>query len=83
MLNQYLFTLFYAEVSVDRGISSCSCQILSLTIGDVFAVSLNVSFGEAEVNEEYFMGGFVESDAEVVRFDVSVNKMSIVDVLDS
>jgi hypothetical protein len=29
------------------------------------------------------MGGFVESDAEVVRFDVSVNKMSIVDVLDS
>jgi hypothetical protein len=68
-------------MGVDRGISSCSCQIFSLAIWDVFAVSLNISFGKAEVNEKYFMGGFIETDAKVVRFDVSMNKMPIVNIL--
>jgi len=49
----------------------------------MFAVSLDVSFGESKVENENFIRSFVETDTEVVRFDVSVNEVTVVDVFDS
>jgi len=47
----------------------------------VLSISLDVSFGQSEVDDEHFVTGLVDSHTEVVRFDVSVEEMSVVDVL--
>jgi hypothetical protein len=69
-------------MSVDGGVTSCSCQVLSFTIWNVFSVSLNVPLCESEIDEEYFVGCFVESHTEVVGFDVSVDEFCGVEVVD-
>lgn len=65
-----------------NGCVTCSSgEVLALSVGDVFSVSLDVALSESKVDEEDLVCSFVESDAEVVRFDVSVNKMSVVHIL--
>lgn len=49
----------------------------------MFSVSLYVSLGESEVENENLVAGFVESNTEVIGLDVSVDEMSVVDVFDS
>ena len=49
----------------------------------MFPISLNVSLCESEIDEEYFVGSFVESDTEVVGLYVSVNEVSVVHILNS
>ena len=68
---------------VDRGISGSSSQVLSFSVRDVLSISLDVSFGESKIDEEDLVTGFVETDTEVIRFDVSVNKMSVMHILNS
>jgi hypothetical protein len=75
-------TLLDAEVSVDGGVAGCSGQVLSLSVGNVLAVSLDVPFREAEVDEEHLVADLVQTDAEVVGFDVAVDEVPVVDVLD-
>ena len=75
------YTLLYTEVSVDRCVSGSSCQIFALSVRNVLSISLDVSFGQSEVDDEHFVTGLVDSHTEVVRFDVSVEEMSVVDVL--
>lgn len=70
-------------MSVNRSITSSSSQIFTLSVGDVLSISLDVSFGKAEVQNENFVGGFVQSDAEVIGFNVSMDEMSVVNVLNS
>lgn len=76
-------TLFDSQVSIDGGIPGCSSQILTLSVGDVLAVSLDVALGQSEVKDEYFVGGFVQPNAEIVRLDVSMDEVPVVDILDS
>ena len=68
-------------MSVDRGITGSSSEVLSFSVGNVFSVSLDVSLGQSKVDEKNFMGSLIESDAEVVRFDVPVEEVSVVDIL--
>jgi hypothetical protein len=49
----------------------------------VFPIPLDVSLGQSEVQDENFVTCFIQSDAEVIWFDISVNEMSVMDVLDS
>lgn len=49
----------------------------------MFPITLNVALRQAEVDQEYFMSSFVEADTKVIRFDVSMDEMPIVDVLNS
>lgn len=65
-------SLFNSKMGVDGGIASSACQVLTLTIRYVLSVTLDVSLGQAEVKEKYFVGGFVESNTEVVGLDVTV-----------
>lgn len=46
-------------------------------------VALDVFLGQPQVEEVNFMGELVASDTEVMRFDVSVEVVFVVDVLDS
>ena len=70
-------------MSIDGGVSSGSGQVLSFSVRNVFSIPLDVPFGKAEVENEDLVAGFVEADAEVVRLDVPVNEVAVVDVLNS
>ena len=59
-------------MGVDGSVSCSSSEVLTFSVRNVFAISLNVTFGKSKVDEEYFVRSFVESHAEVVRFDISV-----------
>jgi hypothetical protein len=78
-----IFTLFDTQVSIDRGVSGGSGQVLSFSVRNVFSISLDVPFGKAEIENEDLVAGFVESDAEVVGLDVPVDEVAVVDVLNS
>ena len=70
-------------MGIDGSIPGRSSQVLTLSVGNVLAVPLDVPLGQAEVQDENLVGSFVQPDAEVVRLDVSVNEVSVVDVLDT
>ena len=70
-------------MSIYRSIPGSSSQVLSLSVRNMLSISLDVSFGKSKIDEEDFVTGFVETDTEVIRFDVSVNKMSVMHILNS
>ena len=70
-------------MGINGGITSSSSQIFTLSVRNMLSVSLNVSLGQSEVQNENLVGSFVQSDAEVIGFYVSMDEMSVVDVLNS
>ena len=70
-------------MGVDGGVAGSARQVLALAVGDVLAVPLDVALGQSEVDQEDLVGRFVEADAEVVGFDVPVDEVAVVHVLDS
>ena len=82
-LHSHRITLFDPQVGIDRGVPSGPCEILPFSVRDVLPISLNVSLCQSEVNKEYFVSCFIESSAEVIRFDVPMDKMPVVDILNS
>ena len=49
----------------------------------MLAVSLDVAFGKSEIEEEDFVGGFVIAYTKIIRLYIAMNKISVVDVLNS
>lgn len=76
------FTLFDAQMSVDGGVPGGSGQVLAFPVRNVLAVPLDVPFREAEVQDKYLVTGFVQADAEVIRLDIPVDEVSVVNVFD-
>jgi hypothetical protein len=74
--------LLDTQVSVDGGVPGGSSQVLSLSVGNVLAVSLDIPLGEPKIKKEHFVASFVVAHAEVIRFDISVDEVPVVDVLD-
>ena len=70
-------------MGVDGGVAGRPRQVLPLSVGDVLPVSLNVPLGQSKVDEKNLVGGLVESYAEVIGFDISMQEMSVMDVLNS
>jgi hypothetical protein len=70
-------------MGVNRGIAGSSGKVFALPVGDVLPVPLDVALGEAEVKYEDLVRGLVEADAEVIGFDVTVDEVAVVDVLDA
>ena len=65
------------------GSVSCSaCKVLSLPIWDMITVLHYIPLSKSKVDEEDLMRGLVESNAEVIWFDIPVDIFSAVDVLD-
>lgn len=68
---------------VNGGISSGASKVFALSIENMLSVALNVTLGQSKVKDEDAIGSLVESDAEVIRLDVTVDEMTIVDVFDT
>lgn len=68
---------------IDGSISCGACQIFSFSVGDVFSLLADISLGQAEVQQEYFMGGFIQTDTEIIWLYVSMEEISAVNVLNS
>jgi hypothetical protein len=71
-------------MGIDRSVPSGTSQILVLPVGDV-QVSLGVSIllGETEINHIDLIASFSNAHEEIVRLDISVDKVSRVNVFDS
>ncbi len=69
-------------MGVDRGIPGSTSEVLSLTVGNVLAVTLDVALGQAEVQDEDLVGGLIEAHAEVIGLNVPMDEVPVVDVLD-
>ena len=68
--SRLLFTL----MGCDGCVSSGSCKILTILVGDVLACTVLVAFGEAEINYvDCITSVFGRSNQEVVGLDVSMN----------
>jgi len=76
-------TLFYTQMSINRGVSGCSRQVLTLSVGNVFSISLNVPFGQSKVQNKDLVGSFIQTDTEIIWLNVSVNKMTVVNVFNT
>ena len=73
-----------AEVSVHRSVSSGTCEVLSITVGDVLAgLGVPETFGEAEIDDVHVMLLLPDADEEVVWLDVTVEEVTGVHELDS
>jgi hypothetical protein len=70
-------------MSVYGGIPGCSSQVFTLLVRNVLPVSLDVPFGQPKVNQKYFVSSFVESHTEIVRLNVSMDEVPVVDILNS
>jgi hypothetical protein len=71
-------------MSIDRSVPSGTSQVLVLPVGDM-QVSLGVSvlFGETEINDINLIASFPNTHEEIVGLDISVDKVSRVNVFDS
>ena len=49
----------------------------------MFSISLNVAFCKSKINDENFVTRFIESNAKVIRLDIPVNEVPIMNVLNS
>ena len=70
-------------MGVDGCIPGSSCQIFPLSVRNMFSVSLDVSFGKTEIKKEDFMSGFIETHTEVIWLNITMDEMSVMNVLDS
>ena len=68
-------------MGVNGGVTCCSCQLLAFFVRNVFPTSLNISFSKVEALKEDLLCSLIMTDAEVIWFDVPVEKLSTVDVL--
>ena len=49
----------------------------------MLSISLDIPLGESEVQDENFVGSFVQANAEIIGLDISVDEVSVVDVLNT
>ena len=70
-------------MSVDGGIAGSSSEIFSFSVRNMFSISLDVSFCKSKVDQKDLMTGFVKTNTEVIRLNVSVDEVSVVNVLNT
>ena len=61
-------------VSSDGGISGCSCQVLSIFVRDVLALTVFVALGQTEIDDVHIVAcALSASDQKVVGLDVTMD----------
>ena len=68
---------------VDTRVAGSSCQILVFSVGDVCAVFRDVFFCQSEIDYVQFVTAFPAAHQEIVGFDVPVQEIARMHVLDS
>ena len=68
----------------DGSISSRSSQVFSVLVWDVFALTIFVALGKAEVNDvDVITGRLCASNQEIIRLDISMDNSLLMHLLDS
>ena len=71
-------------MSVYTGISGRSCEVLAIPVGDVLpCLWVSESLGQPKIDDINEMLLFANTYQEIVRFDISVQKVPGVDKLES
>jgi hypothetical protein len=71
-------------VSSDGGISGCSCQVLSIFVRDVLALTVFVALRQTEVNDVHIVAcALCASDQKVVRLDVTMDNSFLVHLFEA
>ena len=71
-------------MGVDWGVSSGTCEVLAITIGDVFTcLWVAETFGKTEIDDVHVMLLLPDTNEEIVRFDVTVKEVTRVHELNS
>jgi hypothetical protein len=70
-------------MGVDTGVSGSPCQVLVFPIRDVCAIFRKVLFGQSEIDNVQLVTALSSSHQEVIRFYISVEEISGMDILDS
>ena len=69
---------------VDRSVSRCSGQALSILVGNVLVVAIHVALCQSKVYDVDLVAGLLRAtDQKVVRLDVTMDNLVIVHSLDS
>lgn len=75
-------SLLLTVMSMNRSVSRSPSQTLPLLVGNVLTVLQNKRLGQPEVQQVQLMLVLTNADAEVVRLNVPVQKVTLVEVLD-
>ena len=76
--------LFYAQVSVDASVTGRASQVLVLPVGDMeVRLGVAVLLGETEVDDVDLVAALANTHQEVVGFDITVDEVTGVDVLNT
>lgn len=76
--------LLDTQMSVDASVTSGTSQVLVLPVRNVqMGLGVSVFLGETEIDHVDLVATFADSHEEIVRFDVSVDEVSGMDVFDS
>ena len=76
--------LLVTKMSVDRGISGGTSEVLTISEWDVLAVGRLVALGESKIDDIHrVLGLVVAANQEVVGLNVTMNNAFLVDNLDS
>jgi hypothetical protein len=76
--------LFNTQMSIDRSVPSSTSQVLVLPVGDMqMSLGVSVLLGETEINDIDLIASFPNAHEEIVGLDISVDKVSRVNVFDS
>ena len=71
-------------MGVDTRVSGCAGEVLAVSVGDMFScLGVSEPLGKTEVNDVDEVLLLANADQEIVRLDVSVQKVSRVDKLKS
>ena len=76
--------LFVPDMSVDRSVSSCTREILTISERDVLPIGGFVTFGKTKINDiNCILGLFSSSDHKVIWFYISMDDSLLVHHLNS
>lgn len=70
-------------MSVYWSISRSACQVLVVFVRNVRSISRLVLLGQSKINHKDNVRLFLLTNQEIIRFDVSMQKSLVVNVLDS
>jgi len=71
-------------MGIDRSVPSGTSQVLVLPVWNVeMSLGVSVLLGETEINDIDLIASLSDTHEEIVGLDISVNKVSRVNVLDS
>lgn len=71
-------------MGIDTGITSGSCQVLVLPVGNVeMALRVTVLLGQSKVDHVHLVAALSDAHQEVIGFDIAVNEVLGMDVFDA